>query len=84
MTSLINISSIVSHGKNSIDVNIPNPLLFSICTPTDLTTNNVSIKYNILLQYYLLLYYFNTIYCIKKYNLFIYYKMISVRNLTLQ
>lgn len=42
MTSLINISSIVSHGKNSIDVNIPNPLLFSICTPTDLTTNNVS------------------------------------------
>lgn len=45
MTSLMNISSIVSHGRNSIDVNIPNPLLFSICTPTDLTTNNVSIKH---------------------------------------
>jgi len=44
MTSLINISSTVSHGKNSVDVEIPNPLLLSICTPTDSTTNNVSIK----------------------------------------
>lgn len=42
MTSLINTSSTISHGKNSVDVKMPNPLLLSICTPTDSTTNSVS------------------------------------------
>lgn len=44
MTSLMNIFSTISHGKNSVDVKMPNPLLLSICIPTDSTTNNVSIK----------------------------------------
>lgn len=44
MTSLMNTSSTTSHGKNSVDEKIPNPLLHSICTPTDSTANNVSAK----------------------------------------
>lgn len=42
MTSLMNISSTVSHGRNSVDLKMPNPLMLSICTPTDSTTSNVS------------------------------------------
>lgn len=38
----MNISSTIFHGKNSVDVKMPNPLLFSICTPIDSTTSNVS------------------------------------------
>lgn len=44
MTSLMNIFSTISHGKNSVDVKMPNLLLLSICIPTDSTTNNVSVK----------------------------------------
>lgn len=32
----------MSHGKNSIDEEMPSPLLLSIYTPTDFTTSNVS------------------------------------------
>lgn len=44
ITSLINTSSTMSHGKNSMDVKMPNPPLLSICTPTDSITNNLSVK----------------------------------------